>query len=63
MDIFWASAPDAFEVLKGKKLLQAYKPAAKGIPDKIGSYPINDPDGFYFGLRRPATASCGTSAT
>ncbi len=28
VDIFWASAPDAFEVLKGKKLLQAYKPKA-----------------------------------
>ena len=22
----------------------------KGIPEKIGSYPINDPDGFYFGF-------------
>lgn len=49
-DLFWASAPDAFEVLKAKKLLQVYKPAAKGIPDKIGSYPINDPDGYYFGF-------------
>ncbi len=50
VDLFWASAPDAFEVLKGKKLLSAYKPKATGIPDKIGSYPINDPDGFYFGF-------------
>ncbi len=50
VDLFWASAPDAFEVLKGKKLLSAYKPKATGIPEKIGSYPINDPAGFYFGF-------------
>ncbi len=50
VDLFWASAPDAFEVMKARKLLQQYKPNAKGIPDKIGSYPINDPDGFYFGF-------------
>ena len=31
VDLFWASAPDAFEVLKGKKLLDAYKPKATGI--------------------------------
>src|SRR5215467_9599745 len=42
VDLFWASAPDAFEVLKGKGLLQKYKPKAEGIPDKIGTYPIND---------------------
>jgi len=50
VDLFWASAPDAFEVLKGKGLLEPYKPKAEGIPDKIGSYPINDPDGFYSGF-------------
>lgn len=50
VDLFWASAPDAFEVLKGKKLLQSYKPKAEGIPEKVGSYPINDPDGFYSGF-------------
>jgi len=49
-DIFWASAPDAFEVLKGKGLLARYTPEAKGIPEKVGSYPINDPDGFYMGF-------------
>ncbi|MFY8157222.1 MAG: ABC transporter substrate-binding protein [Rhabdaerophilum sp.] len=49
-DLFWASAPDAFEVLKGKKLLQKYDLKVKGIPAKVGSYPINDPDGFYFGF-------------
>ena len=50
VDLFWASAPDAFEVLKARKLLQPYKPTVMGIPDKIGSYPINDPDGHYFGF-------------
>ena len=49
-DLFWASAPDAFEVLKGKKLLQQYKPKAAGIPEKVGAYPINDRDGFYSGF-------------
>jgi ABC-type Fe3+ transport system substrate-binding protein len=50
VDIMWASAPDAFEVLKDKKLLQAYKPKATGIPAKVGAYPINDPDGYYSGF-------------
>ena len=50
VDLFWASAPDAFEVLKTKGLLQKYQPKATGIPEKIGSYPINDPQGTYFGF-------------
>jgi ABC-type Fe3+ transport system substrate-binding protein len=50
IDLMWASAPDAFEVLKGKGLLQKYQPKATGIPDKVGSYPINDPAGTYFGF-------------
>jgi ABC-type Fe3+ transport system substrate-binding protein len=49
-DLMWASAPDAFEVLKGKGLLQKYAPKATGIPDKIGAFPINDPEGHYFGF-------------
>jgi ABC-type Fe3+ transport system substrate-binding protein len=50
VDLFWASAPDAFEVLKGKGLLQKYAPKATGIPEKIGQFPTNDPAGFYFGF-------------
>ncbi len=50
VDLFWASAPDAFEVLKAKKLLAAYKPKATGIAEKVGSYPVNDKDGFYTGF-------------
>ena len=49
-DLFWASAPDAFEVLKGDGLLQKYTSKAKGIPSKVGSYPVNDPAGYYTGF-------------
>jgi phosphoglycerate transport regulatory protein PgtC len=49
-DIMWASAPDAFAVLKNDKLLQKYQPKAKGIAQKVGAYPVNDPDGFYVGF-------------
>ncbi len=49
-DLFWASAPDAFEVLKSDGLLQKYAVKATGIPEKIGAYPINDPDGYYVGF-------------
>lgn len=49
-DIFWASAPDAFEVLKSDGMLDQVQIASEGIPDKIGAYPLNDPDGYYFGF-------------
>jgi ABC-type Fe3+ transport system substrate-binding protein len=49
-DIMWASAPDAFEVLKKNSLLQKYVPKAQGIAAKVGVYPVNDPDGFYAGF-------------
>jgi ABC-type Fe3+ transport system substrate-binding protein len=49
-DMFWASAPDAFEVLKGDDLLVKYQTKVKGIPEKVGSFPINDPDGYYKGF-------------
>ncbi len=49
-DMFWASAPDAFEVLKGDDLLQKYQVKVKGIPEKVGAFPINDPDGYYKGF-------------
>ena len=49
-DLFWASAPDAFEVLKEDGLLAKYTVKATGIPELIGSYPINDPDGYYKGF-------------
>lgn len=49
-DLFWASAPDAFEVLKSENLLAKVDVASDGIPDAVGGYPINDPDGRYFGF-------------
>jgi phosphoglycerate transport regulatory protein PgtC len=49
-DIMWASAPDAFEVLKKNALLQKYVPTAPGIAAKVGVYPVNDPAGYYTGF-------------
>ena len=49
-DIFWASAPDAFEVLAGQKLLENVAALAnKSAPAKVGNYPINHPGGLYLG--------------
>jgi phosphoglycerate transport regulatory protein PgtC len=49
-EIFWASAPDAFEVLSGLKLLDKIGDLAnKAAPAKVGSYPINNPEGWYLG--------------
>jgi ABC-type glycerol-3-phosphate transport system substrate-binding protein len=56
-DMFWASAPDAFEVLKGDDLLVKYDVKVTGIPKNVGSFPINDPDGYYMvGSERPDLA-------
>ena len=49
-EIFWASAPDAFEVLSSQKLLDNIADLAnKSAPAKVGAYPINDPQGLYLG--------------
>ena len=48
-EVFWASAPDAFEVLSSAKLLQKVDGGNPNIPAKVGSYPINDPEGLYKG--------------
>lgn len=48
-EVFWVSAPDAFEVLSSSKLLQKMDAPNPSVPAKIGSYPVNDPEGFYFG--------------
>jgi phosphoglycerate transport regulatory protein PgtC len=52
-DIFWVSAPDAFQTLKSDGLLEKYAPPREmmsKIPPKIGTFPIHDPDGTYFGF-------------
>ena len=48
-EVFWASAPDAFEVLSSQKLLQKVDSGNPNIPAKVGNYPINDPEGMYKG--------------
>jgi ABC-type Fe3+ transport system substrate-binding protein len=48
-EIFWVSAPDAFEVLSTAKLLQKMDAPNPAVPAKVGNYPVNDPEGFYFG--------------
>ena len=49
-EIFWASAPDAFEVMSGLKLLEPIGELAnKSAPAKVGSYPINAPNNMYLG--------------
>lgn len=48
-DVFWASAPDAFEVLSKESLLEKFNGANPAVPAKIGNYPINDPEGLYYG--------------
>ena len=50
VDLIWASAPDAFEVLKAKGLLTKYQLKTTGLPEKVGSYPLHDPASYYFGF-------------
>lgn len=50
VDIFWASAADAFEVLKQQGQLRRTAPRPTGAPDTVSGYPVNDPDGFYLGF-------------
>ncbi len=50
IDLFWVSAPDAFEVLKEKEMLKRYRPKTDGIPRRLSGYPVNDPDGYYSGF-------------
>ncbi len=49
-DLFWASAPDAFELLKRANLLAPVQPRKTGAPETIAGYPVNDPDHRYLGF-------------
>jgi ABC-type Fe3+ transport system substrate-binding protein len=52
-DIFWVSSVDAFLSLKQDGLLDRVtlpREIAARIPEKVGDFPINDPDGQYFGF-------------
>lgn len=48
-EVFWVSAPDAFEVLSSSKLLTKIGIGDPSIPQKVGNYPVNDPEGYYRG--------------
>ncbi|PHK93501.1 ABC transporter substrate-binding protein [Pseudoroseomonas rhizosphaerae] len=49
-DLFWASAPDAFEVMKQGNLLARPQIDTAGIPATIGAQPTHDAEGRYFGF-------------
>ena len=50
VDLFWASSPDAFEVLKAKGDLLPMDATAVTPGTHIQGYPIDDPDGFFRGF-------------
>lgn len=50
VDLMWASSTVAFEVLKSKSLLQAYRPQVQGIPSLIAGLPLHDKEGYYSGF-------------
>jgi phosphoglycerate transport regulatory protein PgtC len=49
VDLFWASAPDAFEVLKQSRHLRRLSDK-KRLSHMIGRSPVDDPDGYYRGF-------------
>ena len=50
VDLFWASAPDAFEVLKAKRLLRNTRPRRPASPRRSGRIRSTIKDGFYVGF-------------
>lgn len=49
-EIFWASAPDAFEVLAQNELLEPINDIANpAVPATIGAFPVNNPEGLFLG--------------
>jgi ABC-type Fe3+ transport system substrate-binding protein len=52
-DIFWVSSVDAFQTLKADGLLEKItlpRETLARIPGKVGSFPLHDPDGHYWGF-------------
>jgi phosphoglycerate transport regulatory protein PgtC len=49
-DVFWASAVDAFEVLRSDGQLRAGTPVAADAPAMVSGFPVNDPGGHYSGF-------------
>ncbi len=50
VDVLWASAPDAFEVLKKSGHLVRSFDIPRDKIVSIANYPLDDPDGFYRGF-------------
>ncbi|MCA0423858.1 MAG: extracellular solute-binding protein [Proteobacteria bacterium] len=49
-DVFWASAPDAFAILKAAGLLLPIQARAAPAGAEIDGYPLDDPDGLFRGF-------------
>ena len=52
-DVFWVSAVDAFQTLKADGLLERLtlpRETLARMPPRIGSFPLHDPDGTYWGF-------------
>lgn len=49
-DVFWASAPDAFAILKASGLLLPMPAGAAPAGARINGYPLDDPDGYFRGF-------------
>ncbi|MCP4671538.1 MAG: extracellular solute-binding protein, partial [Desulfobacula sp.] len=49
-DVFWASSPDAFELLKKESLLAPLIKHSRNKMEMLNGYPLSDPDGFYAGF-------------
>lgn len=47
IDLFWASSPDAFEVLKRSNHLTPVTIPGNGIATSVGGLRLNDPEGYY----------------
>ena len=62
-EVFWASAPDAFEVLAKGNLLQKAGAAIPPCPRKWAATRSTIPRASTWARRSPATGSCGTRAT
>lgn len=50
VDIFWASSPDAFELLKSQGQLQAIEFDNPTSEQAVAGFPVHDPDGYYYGF-------------
>ena len=50
VDLVWASAPDAFEMLKQSGHLRKREGAGEGPVKRVAGYPLDDPDGYYTGF-------------